>query len=322
MNITLRILGLSVVALGACVRTNPGFLIDEGGGSGGQTSSAGTSGPSTSESTFTGSGTGTTMGSDGMTVTSVDPDSSGSSESSGAGGTGFDGVCVDQEVPTPMDITLTKAGVVLAEQPCGTEIKLKTALVESMSANDVVLRACAAGCDQCDGEKYTIGLDLADAVDYLPVLDVGQCLNMTAHFAAYSLGEKMCKLSQIGLANPADPMPFFVASVRMSAEAVAAPELTQWKAFPSLKAKAPMKCACGGCCALNKYLPGNYALDFEVRLYDQYKGYPVDKEDLGQSVGQYMGQDWKVDIKVVQAYVTGTCAEEPHVQWVARAYPG
>ena len=317
MKITLRILGVSVIALGACTRTNPGFLFQDEGGAEGRTSSASTSGPGTSESTVTESGTGTTTTSDGMTATSTDPESS----SSGEGGTGFDGVCVDQEAPMPMDITLKKAGVLLAERPCGTEIELQTASVQSMSANDVVLRACTKECEQCDGEIYTIGLDLADAVDYLPVLDVGQCLSMTAHFAAYRQGETMCKLSQIGLAHPADPMPLFFASVRMSAEAVAAPELTQWKAFPSLKAKAPVKCACGGCCALNKYLPGSYALDFEVRLYDQYKGYPVEKEDIGQSVGQYMGQGWKVDIKVVQAYVTGTCAEEPHVQWVARASP-
>ena len=81
-----------------------------------------------------------------------------------------------------------------------------------------------------------------------------------------------------------------------------------------------MPCDCGGCCAKNKYRPGSYALDVVVKLYGMPTGYPVDGEDLNHPVGQYMGQDWQVDVKVVQAFVTGTCAEEARVQWVARAH--
>jgi hypothetical protein len=319
MKITLRILGVSVIALGACTRTNPGFVFQDEGGAEGRTSSASTSGPGTSESTVTEGGTGMTTTSDGMTATSTDP------ESSSSGGTGFDGECLGTDkpvVPEPLGIKMWEAGVPLLERPCGNFIDKRWVNVESIDGTVLGLRECDACDGTCNGLEYTMDLKLAGATDYFPgTVEVGDCLNMTAHFAAYRQGEKMCQLSQVGLAISGDPMPLFFASMRMSDEAVAAPELTKWKAFPSLKAELPMLCDCGDCCAKNTYKPGAYSLDMEVRLHTLFKGYPVTTEDIGREAGQYDGQTWKVDVKVVQAYVTGTCAEEPHVQWVARAYP-
>ncbi len=316
-----RILGMSVAALAACSRPNPGFVPgDDDGGT--ESTIAATSASSDASVTMGPSsdpGT-TTTGDPGMTSSSTD-----SASSSTSGGTGFDGECVGQELPTSLDIALLKNDVEIAEKPCNTSVFVKIASVESVSANEVVLRTCDATCSpNCAGAKYTLQLYLASAaVDYSPDVKMGDCVTMTAHYNTLR-DEAQCPLSQVGLArvmgNISDPAPLFFASTRMTGPAKV-PELTALSATPSLSGELPTYCDCGDCCAKNKYRPGDYSLDIVVNMNLMPKGVPVATEELNFPIGNYGGTDWQIDVKVVQAAVTGACLEEPHVQWVARAHP-
>lgn len=316
---SIRILGMSVAALAACSRPNPGFIPgDDDGGT--ENTSAATSASSDASVTMgPGSGTSTTtMSSDGMTGSSTDP------ASSTSGGTGFDGECAGQSLPTALDITLSKNDVKIAEKPCNTSVVVKIASVASVSANDVVLHACDGTCaPNCVGDKYTLQLYLAGADAYFPKVEVGDCVTMTAHYATLR-DEAQCPLSQIGLArvmgNISDPAPLFFASTRMT-DPVKVPELTALSATPSVSGVLPTYCECGKCCAKNKYRPGDYSLDVVVKMNLIPWGFPVSTEDLNNDIGNYAGTKWEIDVKVVQAVVTGTCLEEPHVQWVAHAHP-
>lgn len=314
---------MSVAALAACSWPNPGFLpSDDDGGTestiaatSGTSATSVTSGPSGGPS---GESSTTTMSSDPMTSSSTEP------ASSTSGGTGFDGECMDQSLPTSLSIALAKNDMALAERPCNTSVVVKIASVESISANDVVLRACDGTCSpNCAGDKYTLELYLPGAETYFPAVSPGDCVTMSAHYS--TLGdEPQCPLSQIGLArvagNLSDPAPLFFASARMTGP-VKVPEVTALSATPSLNGIAPAHCNCGGCCAKNKYLPGDYALDVVVNMDLMPMGFPVAAEELNRDIGKYDGTQWEINVKVVQAVVTGTCLEEPHVQWVARAHP-